>query len=66
MNMTRRALGAAVVALSLAATAALGQQPGRIRGEIEKADSGMLVLKTREGTTLTAKIDDKTRVSALV
>lgn len=66
MNMTRRALGAAVVALSLAATAALAQQPGRIRGEIERADGGMLVLKTREGATLNAKVDDKTRVSALV
>jgi hypothetical protein len=66
MNMTRRALGAAVVALSLAATAAFAQQSGRIRGEIVKADGGMLVLKTREGATLNAKVDDKTRVSALV
>ena len=32
MHMTRRALGAAAIALSLAATAAFAQQPGRIRG----------------------------------
>ena len=36
MHMTRRALGAAAIALSLAATAALAQQPARIRGQIEK------------------------------
>ena len=48
------------------AGAALAQDPGRIRGEIVKADGTMLVLKTREGATLNVKIDDKTRVSALV
>ncbi|HEX5212023.1 MAG TPA: hypothetical protein VFW22_09850 [Pseudolabrys sp.] len=64
--MARRAVGAAVLLLSLAASAALAQQPGRIRGEIEKIDGGTLVLKTREGATLNAKVDDKTRVSALV
>jgi hypothetical protein len=64
--VTRRALGAVVVVLSLAASAALAQQPGRIRGQIEKVDGDTLVLKTREGATLNAKIDDKTRVSALV
>jgi Domain of unknown function (DUF5666) len=64
--VTRRALGAAVVVLSLAASVAFAQQPGRIRGQIEKVDGDTLVLKTREGATLNAKIDDKTRVSALV
>jgi hypothetical protein len=64
--MTRRALGAAVIVLSLSASAALAQQPGRIRAQIEKADGGMLVLKTREGTTMNAKVDDKSRVTALV
>ena len=64
--VARRAFGAAVIVLSLAATAAFAQQPGRIRGDIEKADGAMLVLKTREGATLNAKVDDKTRVSALV
>ncbi len=66
MNMTRRALGAAVVALSLAASAALAQQPARIRGQIEKADGAMLMLKTRDGAMLNVKVDEKARVAALV
>jgi hypothetical protein len=66
LNMTGRAFAAAAIALSLATTAAVAQQAGRIRAEIEKADGGMLVLKTREGATLNARVDDKTRVSALV
>ena len=66
MNMTRRAFGAAAIALSLAATTALAQQPGRIRGQIEKADGDMLVLKTRDGAMLNVKLDEKARVSALV
>jgi hypothetical protein len=66
LNMTRRALGAAVIALSLAATAALAQQPGRIRGQIEKADGTMLVLKTRDGAMLNVKVADDARVAALV
>jgi len=65
MTMARSALGAAAI-LTLAANAAIAQQPGRIRGQIEKADSGVMVLKTREGAMLNVKVDDKTRVSALV
>ena len=64
--MTRRALAAATIALSLAASAAFAQQPGRIRAQIEKADGGMLVLKTRDGAMVNAKFDDKSRVTALV
>jgi len=66
MNMTRRALGAAAIALSLAVSAALAQQPGRIRGQIEKVDGDMLVLKTRDGAMLNVRLDEKVRVSALV
>jgi hypothetical protein len=66
LNMTRRALGAAAIALSLAATAAFAQQPGRIRGQIEKVDGDMLVLKTREGAMLNVKVADDARVAALV
>ena len=66
LTMTRRALGAAAVALSLAATAAFAQQPGRIRGQIEKVDGDILVLKTRDGAMLNVKLDEKARVSALV
>ena len=65
MNITRRALGAAV-ALSLTAAAAFAQQPGRIRGEIEKADGAMLTMKTRDGVMLNLKLDEKARVSALL
>src|SRR5450756_1032824 len=66
MNVTRRALAAAAIALSLAATAALTQQPGRIRGQIEKVDGAMLSLKTRDGAMLNVKVADDARVSALV
>lgn len=67
MHMTRRALGAAAMAVTLLFTgAALAQQQGRIRGQIEKADGDMLVLKTRDGTMLNVKLDEKARVSALV
>ena len=65
MTMARRALGAAAI-LTLAASAAFAQQPGRIRGQIEKVDGGMMVLKTREGAMLNVKVDDKSRVTALV
>jgi outer membrane lipoprotein SlyB len=65
MNMTRRVLAAAV-ALAFVAGAAVAQQPGRIRGQIEKADGGMLSLKTRDGTVLNVKVADDARVSALV
>jgi len=66
MNMTRRALGAAIIAVSLAASAALAQQPARIRGQIEKADGAMLSLKTRDGAMLNVKVADDARVAALV
>lgn len=61
-----RALGAAAMILSLAATAALAQQPGRIRGQIETADGAMLSLKTRDGSMLNVKVADDARVAALV
>jgi hypothetical protein len=66
MKMTRRTLAAAAIAVSLAASAAFAQQPGRIRGEIEKVDGAMLVLKTRDGGVLNVKVADDARVSALV
>ncbi len=66
LNMTCRALCVSAIALSLAATAAVAQQPGRIRGQIEKADGAMLVLKTRDGAMMNVTVDDKARVSALV
>ena len=63
--MTRRVLCAAA-ALVLVASAASAQQPGRIRGQIEKVDGDMLSLKTRDGALLNVKLDEKARVSALV
>lgn len=65
-NMTRRALGAAGIALLLATTGAFAQQPGRIRGQIDKVDGQTLSLKVRDGSTLTVKVADDVRVSALV
>jgi hypothetical protein len=66
LNMTLRALGAAAILAILTATVAVAQQPGRIRGQIEKADGAMLVLKTRDGAMLNVKVADDARVSALV
>jgi len=54
-----------VLALVLTATVS-AQQPGRIRGQIEKADGPNLVLKLRDGSTMDIKIADDARVSALV
>jgi hypothetical protein len=66
-NMMRRAVSVGAMAIALVfATAAFAQQPTRIRGQIEKADGGVLSLKTREGTMLDVKVADDARVSALV
>ena len=64
LNMTWRALG--VAAMVFAVSAAVAQQPGRIRGAIEKADGAALSVKTRDGAMLNVKVDEKARVSALV
>jgi hypothetical protein len=63
-NIIKLSLGF-IVALVLAATAS-AQQPGRIRGEIVKADGANLELKLRDGGTLNVKLADDVRVSALV
>lgn len=64
LNMTPRVIGAAVIALFFT-TAAQAQQPGRIRGQIEKIDGAMLVLRARDGAMLNVKLADDARVSAL-
>ena len=66
LNLSRRALVVAAMGLALSATAASAQQPGRIRGEIVKADGAMLSVKTREGAMLAVKVADDARVGALV
>lgn len=65
-KVARAAVIAAALGLIAAASAAWAQQPGRIRGQIEKADGPMLTLKTRDGATLNVKVADDARVSALV
>jgi hypothetical protein len=66
LNLSRRALSAVALGIALSLTAAQAQQPGRIRGEIEKADGAMLSVKTREGATIAVKVADGARVAALV
>lgn len=63
-NITRWTIAAAAFALMFA-TATYAQQPGRIRGQIEKVDGGVLSLKARDGTMLNVKLADDARVSAL-
>ncbi len=64
MNITW-AVAAVAVALNFATTG-FAQQPGRIRGQIEKIDGTMLSVKTRDGTTVSVKLADDARISALV
>jgi hypothetical protein len=64
-NVMRRTLGVAAIVLFFA-TAVFAQQPGRIRGQIEKIDNGVLSLKARDGTMLNVKLADDARVSGLV
>jgi hypothetical protein len=61
-----RALAGAAAVLIVAATSVFAQQPARIRGEIEKADGGMLAVKVRDGGVLTVKVAADARVAALV
>ncbi len=63
LNMTRRAIGAAAVVLFFAA-AAQGATACRIRGQIEKIDGDVHVVKTREGAMLNVKLADDAGVSA--
>ncbi len=64
--VTRRALGAAGLALILATSTAWGQAPTRVRGTIEKVDGNTLTIKSRTGESLTVKLADPLRVNAMV
>ena len=64
--MTRRFALTIAAALVLIQSAAFAQQPGRIRGQIDKVDGAAFVLKTRDGALLNVKLADDVRVSALV
>ncbi|HEY3224251.1 MAG TPA: hypothetical protein VGJ76_10820 [Pseudolabrys sp.] len=67
LKIVRRAIGVTTVAVALVFTSAsFAQQQGRIRGQIEKTDDGMLSLKQRDGTMLDVKLADDARVSGLV
>jgi hypothetical protein len=66
LNMSRRTLAAAALGLVFTVAGALAQQPGRIRGQIVKADGAMLSVKTNDGAMLNVKVADDARVSALV
>jgi hypothetical protein len=64
-NLKRGIIGAAGLALVLAVSAAQAQQPVRVRGTIEKADGGTLLVKTREGNQVTIKLKDNAQVSGV-
>jgi outer membrane lipoprotein SlyB len=65
-KIARAAIVAAGLGLITASTAWAQPSPGRIRGQIEKVDGGMLSVKTRDGSMLNVKLADDARVSALV
>ncbi len=64
-NSKRGIVAAAGLALMLTASAAQAQQPVRVRGTIEKADGGTLLVKTREGNEVTIKLKDNAQVSGV-
>lgn len=67
-QLSRRALGAAGIAVILSATVAWAQQAQtvRVRGTIEKVDGNTLTVKARGGETLTLKLSDPPRIAAMV
>ena len=62
---TRRGLVAAACIMLCAGTA-FAQQATRVRGEIEKVDGAVVSVKTREGAMVKVKLDEYTRLGALV
>ena len=67
-KMTRRAFSVAGVAVAMAATTALAQQPQatRIRAMIEKVDGNVLAVKARNGDQLTVMMADNARYAAMI
>jgi hypothetical protein len=68
MDKITRALGAAALALVVAASTSFAQQPQtvRIRGQIEKASGDEFDIKARSGDQLKVKLIDPKRVTAFV
>ena len=64
--MVRMLTLAFAAALLLMDAPAFAQQPGRIRGQIEKVDGATFALKTRDGAMLNVTLANDVRVSALV
>jgi hypothetical protein len=68
-RITRRMLGAAALALVVAASTSFAQQPQtvRVRGTVEAADGPMLTVKGRDGqTTYKVKMADNVSVRGIV
>jgi len=68
-RITRRVLGAAALALVVAASTSFAQQPQtvRVRGTVEAADGPMLTVKGRDGqTTYKIKMADNVSVRGIV
>jgi hypothetical protein len=65
---TRRAFGAATLAVVFSATLAWAQQAQtvRVRGEITKVDGDTLSIKARNGDNLTVKLAQPPRIAAMV
>jgi hypothetical protein len=56
---------AAAVALLLSLAPASAQQPARIRGTIEKVDGNTLIVKSRDGATVTVVLKDNAAVAGV-
>ena len=67
-TITRRALGAAGLALMASVSVAFAQQAPtvRVRGEITKVEGNTLSVKSRSGENLTVKLAEPPRISAMV
>jgi hypothetical protein len=65
-NLKRGIVAAAGLALLLTVSAeAQAPAPVRVRGTIEKADGGTLLVKTREGNQVTVKLTDNAQVNGV-
>ena len=66
--VSRSIFGTTALALLVSASTAWAQQspPVRVRGTIEKVDGNTLTVKSRAGETLTVKLAEPMRVSAMV
>ena len=66
--VSRRVFGTTALALVLSSSVAWAQQspPVRVRATIEKVDGNTLTVKSRSGETLTVKLAEPPRISAMV